>query len=299
MEIVGCEMLREVTRGCRLVLLTATEAEAEPLRVAFSESERHLLATKTLYVGDIHSPHPRLPNEPEAVIRTVLAISGCDKANVAHALTCLLQSLIPPPVLVLQVGIAGALPSSGLRSGAAIGDLVIATQEVYSDTGSSSPDGWIPAGELGLPIGLVGGTESGGSFPLDYSLVKAAIEVIEAIDWTETNGVDTSPALLSGPCVTSSMATGLRSDAEATAKRWSALAESMEGAAAAHLCALYGVPFLEVRGISNLADDRDRDAWQVDRAVAVMARAALAVVAALDTLPVGGEAGGDGEKGGD
>ena len=50
----------------------------------------------------------------------------------------------------------------------------------------------------------------------------------------------------------------------------------MEGAAAAHICALYEVPFLEIRGISNLVADRDRGSWQVDRAVAVAGRAALA-----------------------
>jgi futalosine hydrolase len=54
----------------------------------------------------------------------------------------------------------------------------------------------------------------------------------------------------------------------------------MEGAAAAHVCALYGVPFLEVRGISNLVGDRDRQSWQVEEAVAVAGRAALALVAA-------------------
>ena len=85
---------------------------------------------------------------------------------------------------------------------------------------------------------------------------------------------------------------GVTAEAEELADRWDALAESMEGAAAAHICALYGVPFLEVRGISNLVGDRDRAAWQVRRAVAAASWAARAVVDALDSLPLAREASG-------
>ncbi len=92
--------------------------------------------------------------------------------------------------------------------------------------------------------------------------------------------------MVTGPCVTASRVTGLLAEGEEVARRWGAVAESMEGAAAAHICALYGVPFLEVRGISNLVVDRDRASWEMDRAVAVAARAALAVAAALDRLPL-------------
>jgi futalosine hydrolase len=277
-EIIGCEMLREATHGCRLVLLAATAAEAEPLRGAFVEAERHLLATKTLYVGAV-SGGPR----------AVLALSGCDKANVTHVLTGLLQAMVPPPALVLQVGIAGALPNLRGAPAPDVGDIVLATQEVYSDTGSSSPDGWIAAGALGLPIAQVDGAELGGAFPLDRGLVQAAVEVIGGLDWPESPGwAGGDPAVFPGPCITASMATGLRSEAVLAAQRWGALAESMEGAAAAHMCALYKVPFLEVRGISNLVDDRDRGAWQVDRAIEVAGRAALAVARALDGLPIAG-----------
>jgi futalosine hydrolase len=51
----------------------------------------------------------------------------------------------------------------------------------------------------------------------------------------------------------------------------------MEGAAAAHVCALHDIPFLEVRGVSNLVEDRDRAAWRIAEAAA----AAQAVVMRL------------------
>jgi futalosine hydrolase len=152
----------------------------------------------------------------------------------------------------------------------------LATQEAYSDTGSSSPRGWLSAEDLGLPLAWVDGAELGGVFPLDARLVEAARAALAAEDRPEPQ-----PRVFTGPCVTSSRVTGLQAEADEIYGRWGALAESMEGAAAAHVCALYGVPFLEVRAISNLVRDRDRDTWQLDRAIATAGEAALAVVAAL------------------
>jgi futalosine hydrolase len=265
------------TSECRrVVLLTATEAEARPLLEALPDAERSVVATKAVYLGELHPG--RVP--------VALAIGGCDKTNTAHVLTCVLQSLCPAPALVVQTGIAGAFarldeaPATDAHVGApGVGDLVLATQEAYSDTGSSSAGDWLSAAELGLPIALVNGCETGGVFALDEHLVERARDAILACDWSEA-----PPAVCMGPCVTSSCVTGTREQAEALVRRWSPLAESMEGAAAAHICALYGVPFVEIRGISNLVGDRDRSSWQVERAIRAAGKAALAVVAALGAV---------------
>ena len=282
MQIVDCETLRRVTQGSGLVVLAATEGEAEPIRVALQGPDKHHLATKTLYVGEAGGPLEGEQSAPrKAGPKVVLAVSGCDKVNAAHVLTSLLQAMSPPPRLVLQLGIAGALPGVGGAPSAQVGDLVVATRETYSDTGTTTPNGWASAQELGLPMAQVEGVELGGSFPLDQERVQWAMQVIGRVDWQRTRTEGAPPALLAAPCVTSSRITGRDEEAQAVAQRWQALAESMEGAAAAHICALYGVPFLEIRGISNMAGDRDRAAWAVDRAVEVAGLAALAVVEAL------------------
>lgn len=281
MELEDCQALRQATLDCRLVLLTATEGEAEPLLGALVAPEPYVVATKKLFVGRLepgYGPGPR--GDTAEPVRATVAISGCDKANAAHVLTCLLQAMRPKPLLVLQVGVGGAFPYTERGMGARVGDIVIATREIYSDTGSSSPAGWLSAGELGLPLAWVSGGELGGHFPLDARLVDAAVAAIETEAWPEPR-----PKVVIGPCVTASRVTGLRAEGEEVVRTWGAVAESMEGAAAAHICALYGVPLLEVRGISNLIVDRDRTSWEVDRAVAAAARAALAVGAALDRLP--------------
>ena len=317
MDVTGCDRLREVTAGCRAVLLSATEGEAELLHAAMLSAERHVVASKAIYAGTLEVDHRGGGDHTAGApsVSVVLGITGCDKANAAHLLTCLLQAMEPAPLLVLQMGVAGALPSPGPGPSANVGDIVLATQETYFDTGSSSPAGWLSAAEIGLPIACPSGRELGGIFSLDSDLIGTAQEVIEGIEWPESakaivNGTgaveadapskeagsvswpalvgrtDGRPTVLLGPCVTGSLVTGLRSEAEAIAARFGALAESMEGAAAAHVCALYGVPFLEIRGISNMVVDRDRDGWQVRRAAAVAGWATLAVIGALGRLPL-------------
>src|SRR6185436_11987576 len=58
-------------------------------------------------------------------------------------------------------------------------------------------------------------------------------------------------------------------EAEARARRYpEALAEDMEGFAVALACRRSRVPLVIVRGISNVAGERDRRAWQVPEALA-------------------------------
>jgi len=53
----------------------------------------------------------------------------------------------------------------------------------------------------------------------------------------------------------------------------------MEGAAVAQLCACLGVPFFEVRGISNLVEDRNLSRWDLPTAARVAQQAVRALLA--------------------
>jgi futalosine hydrolase len=286
MELDSCKALGEATRGCELVFLTATEIEADPLLRAFPEPRVYNLATKKVVVGTLAWGGREEERGDAPGVRTVLAITGCDKANAAHSLAGLLLAMDPAPALVLQVGVAGAFPGRGEPRRPLVGDVVLATEEIYSDTGSSSPEGWRSAAELGLPIARVEGTDTGGRFVLDEGLLRAAVEILERA-FSERRPEE-RPAVFAGPCVTTSCITGTRVEAQAISRRWDPLAESMEGAAAAQICSLHRLPFLEVRGVSNLVVDRDRDSWEIPRAVEVAGAAALALAAALESLPLAG-----------
>ena len=299
MDSLDTEGLWAATLGCEVVLLVATDIEAAMLAPALRDGGEFLVAGKRVLLGEL-APLSADPHASAPGCRVVLAVSGIDKVNAAHLLTCLLQVMRPRPRLVLQAGIAGALPAVGEFVPAEIGDVVIATREAYSDTGSSSPFGWLSARELGWPIALLDGAETGGVFPADGGLVKAALQVVsEAATHDETSALaavrpEQHPRVFAGPCITASQVTGVTAEASALAERWEALAESMEGAAAAHICALYGVPFLEVRGISNLVGDRDRARWQVRRAEAAASWATRAIVDSLQKLPLPAQEAGPG-----
>jgi futalosine hydrolase len=73
--------------------------------------------------------------------------------------------------------------------------------------------------------------------------------------------------------VTVSTCTGTTSRARELEARYGGLCENMEGAAAAQVALLHGVPWLEVRGISNMVEDRDMKKWDVPRAALAVQQA--------------------------
>ena len=180
-----------------------------------------------------------------------LVVTGLGAVNTAHALTRHLMTN-GKPALVVQTGVAGAYVPCGIE----VGSVLMATEEMYGDVGVITPGGWLPADAIGIP--LVEGSSSRpplfNQFPCDPALVARA-------------------AALAGPLVartgrflTLAQCTGVRALGDALHHRFNALCESMEGAAAAQICAIHDIPFLEVRGVSNLVEDRDRDAWRIREA---------------------------------
>jgi futalosine hydrolase len=200
---------------------------------------------------------------PEALI------GGLGLVNTAHALT---RRFVERglPSLVVQTGIAGAFTQANVPVGA----VVMATEEVYADAGVLTPDRWVGLDAIGIPLVAPHAERPArfNEFPLDGTLVSRAVRIA-------------APAVhASGRFLTLSQVTGARDAADALYQRWGGVCESMEGAAAAHVCAIYGVPFLEVRGISNLLVDRDRASWRIDDAAAAAQRVVGTLLARHDEL---------------
>ena len=113
--------------------------------------------------------------------RVALAVSGLDKVNAAHLLTCLLQAMMPRPRLVLQIGIAGALPAERrLRPG-------FGRRRGDRHSGGLFGHGELESGTAGCRLESLAGRSalstarrSGGVFPLDGRLAAAALEVVVA-----------------------------------------------------------------------------------------------------------------------
>jgi futalosine hydrolase len=253
---------RRLLDAARLVLFLPTEVEAAPLLAASTHLESLEVvggSWRLVRLGGVDA---------------LVVIGGYDKANAAHALTCLFEA--GSPSLVALLGIGGAYPGHGLS----LGDLVVGTEEVYADTGSSTLEGWVSTRSFGLPLIRVAGREYFNSYRLDERLVTWVRDMFNSEGWP-----DPKPRVELGRCLTLSQVTGREEDALVLEERWCALAESMEGAAAAQICALYHAPFIEVRAISNIVGKRAREAWDVDGAAARLARAAELLCRHVDRLP--------------
>ncbi len=210
----------------------------------------------------------RLAGVPVRLIET-----GIGLVNTAQALTSTLSMDLPD--LVIHFGVAGAYGASGLG----VGDLGVADCEIYGELGVRTGEGWQGAEIIGIPTARIGAPEVDhyNHFAADANLVGAALSIL---DRDETWGAD-RPGVKAGPFVTVQECSGTTALGDERARRFDAICENMEGAASAHVCAMESIPFLEVRGISNLVEDRDRDRWDLETASARAQRAAATLVEAF------------------
>jgi futalosine hydrolase len=179
-----------------------------------------------------------------------VVVAGLGAVNTALALTRSIAAARPD--LVVQIGVAGAYVPAGVR----VGSVLLANEEMYGDVGVITPDGWLPADAIGIPLVPATGSSPArfNRFPFDAALVAAAERICGSL------------VARTGRFLTLAQCTGVRTIGDVLYSRFGALCESMEGAAAAQVCAIHGVPFLELRGVSNLVEDRNRAAWQLETA---------------------------------
>jgi futalosine hydrolase len=139
---------------------------------------------------------------------------------------------------VLSAGIGGGI-------GVPVGGAAVATASVAADLGADSPDGFLSLDQLGF------GTATLGTDPGLVAAVTAAL-----------------PHVAAGPVLTVSTVTGtLVGTRDLTARYPDAVAEAMEGFGVATAAFQAGVPFGELRTISNPVGPRDRAAWKIGEAL--------------------------------
>ncbi len=175
-----------------------------------------------------------------------LLVGGVGPAAAAAATSAALDGFD----LVLCAGIGGGFVPL------AIGDIAVASAIVFADLGAETADGFVPVSELGF-----GGER--------YDVApRLAVEL-----------ADRAGGHL-GTVLTVATVTGTAATADRLAGRFpDAVAEGMEGAGVAAAAARHGLPFGEIRAISNPVGPRDRDSWQIPRALEALGRAVAAAVA--------------------
>ena len=182
--------------------------------------------------------------------KVVIAFSGLGKINAAAATAFMLTRF---PVNRLWVwGSAGAYPGLDLR----ISDIALASQEILGDEGVVTLHSWESLDAIGIPVAKHHNESIFNRIPVD----QVELERVRLLltKWQDTFS---GPQVHLGPFVTVSGVSGSPARARLLRDRFGALCENMEGGAAAQVCLRFQVPFLEIRGLSNWAGDRNKKNW--------------------------------------
>ena len=196
----------------------------------------------------------------------VICAGGIGKINAAAATAALIERCHPR--LVINTGCAGAYLASGL----AVGQLAVASDECLGDEGVLTSEGWQDLGFMGIPSLIQENRLYHNAIPLSKHPAEKAMQLADYY------GV----RLMRGRFVTVSTCSGSRQRGEELARRFHGICENMEGAAVAQVCLRYGISCLEIRGISNLVDERDMKIWDIPRAVEAAQRFVLKFIEEMD-----------------
>ena len=185
-----------------------------------------------------------------------LAVSGIGKVNAAVTATVLLERFSPR--LLVNTGCGGAYQGSGLK----VGNLAVAIAEVYGDEGVLTVDGWHSLELIGIPSVERKGNRYSNEFPLSLEAAQKAFQL----------GMSLNLPIRRGKFVTVSTCSGTTVRGAELFRRFGGICENMEGAAVAHVALLYRVDALELRGISNMVEDRDLSRWDIPLAAEMAQR---------------------------
>lgn len=237
-----------------IALLCAVQIEAELLLSKTTVKKSLTLGSKSILEGSLEGHN------------VSLCVGGMGKVNAAHAATLLLSEFQPDALVVF--GIGGAYPSSG----AAVGDIAIAKEEIAGDEGVMTLDGFRDTEYIGIPLIKTAASTLYTTYPASDSLLKHVLQAIVSGEQTQSIKAHL------GSFVTLSTCTGTTSRAQELESRYHALCENMEGAAAVQVAELHGVPWVEIRGISNIVEDRFTEKWNIPLAANVAQKAVMQIL---------------------
>ena len=153
---------------------------------------------------------------------------------VATACSLARKLTLDPPDLVVDIGIAGSF-----RSKLAVGDVVQVASDLLVEMGAEDGERFLPADELGL----VGNEQ------------VAFFSEVELKGLRPVNGI------------TVNRVHGNADSIRRTVEQFNPDVESMEGAAVAFSCRQFGIPWVQIRAISNRVEARNRETWDIPLAL--------------------------------
>jgi futalosine hydrolase len=218
-----------------------------------------LQVTRTITFGDLEILLGTLGDK-----KVLVTFSGMGKINAAAAAAAILSSYS-----VSRLWMWGSAGAYGLE-GIEINDLALASEEILGDEGVATNSSWQPLNAIGIPLVDSGGKSIFNRMEVDPLELKRSRQLLG-----EWESAPSAPRIHVGPFVTVSAVSGSTARARLLSNRYGALCENMEGGAVAQVCLRYRVPFLEIRGLSNRAGDRNKKRWQLSTALSNCQRAVL------------------------
>lgn len=250
--------------GVDVAILGAVRQEVEPLFYLLDSPRVFDFRGEALHLGTFQERN------------ILIGLTGLGKVNAAITTAAVLETF--GAAQVWNIGCAGAYEGGPLN----IGDVLISRTVICGDEGVLSRDGVESMRAIGIPLVKRDGEPLFDAFPLAegswaydrvlrltpaglYSLDDGRLQLVEAGE-SDTKPKGELFRTVHGPSLTVSLASGDRKTAGKRRQRYGALAENMEGSAIAQTCARYEVPFLECRGMSNMAGCRDKRDWRLELA---------------------------------
>jgi futalosine hydrolase len=172
-----------------------------------------------------------------------LLVTGVGTVATSWALTKFISSQSKPD-LAINAGIAGSY-SGDFREG----EVVVPVSDCFADAGITTDKGFLTLAEAGLedpdrfPF-------KGGRLFADNRFVARAVEACRPVN-----------------AVTVNTATGYQNDIRMISDRYHPDIETMEGAAFFYVCLRENIPFLALRAVSNMVENRTRKKWNIPLAL--------------------------------
>ena len=180
------------------------------------------------------------------------AVTGVGILPSTYAIMQLIARLKPD--LIIQVGIAGSFNPTLV-----LGTAVTVRQEILADMGVYETDGYHDIFELGLAEENVPPLEQGAIVNHHDHLIESAS--LPAVSAVSVNEISTSAEKIN-----------------VFAEKYKADIESMEGAALHYVCAMQQIPFIQIRGISNLVGERDKTKWKIPESMLAAINACINLI---------------------
>lgn len=145
--------------------------------------------------------------------------------------------------VVLQAGVGGSF-----NRDIALGDVVLVSKDRFADMGAEDREAYIDIFDMGLLRGS------------EKPFTDTWLEMLDS-QWLQHFPV----RQVAG--VTVNTVSGNEKSIARIAGAFSPDVESMEGAAMHYVCLQEGVPFVQLRAISNYVEPRDKSKWQMGKAI--------------------------------